>query len=329
MDLHKVSYQLHKELAQKLNLQSYRELPTLEVYVHSKGLRIAPWLDREGSAVLMDRNTAQVTPFEFTNKVYQAAEALGTRILYDRACGLDRDEDGRVTGVVLEKAGRLAAKQVVIALGPWSGVAVEDWLDLPLPMEGLRSTSLILSKLSPLLEPAQAYACFCEEDENACHLELYPRPNGDLYVCGCGGSDHVFGDRLRSDGECGRAEKVAADEGRAEKALASLRALSSMTDNLPADHVTTQACMRPVTPDGWPVMGEIPGVGNAFISAGHNCWGILWAPACGLAMADLLVTGQTSLFNMQPFTPERYLVPGQPLRHRGKKMGVEPKGEQW
>ena len=30
-----------------------------------------------------------------------------------------------------------------------------------------------------------------------CQLELYPRSNGDLYVCGCGGSDTVSGNRLR------------------------------------------------------------------------------------------------------------------------------------
>jgi fructoselysine-6-P-deglycase FrlB-like protein len=32
---------------------------------------------------------------------------------------------------------------------------------------------------------------FCDEDENACHLEIYPRNNGEIYVCGCGGSDII------------------------------------------------------------------------------------------------------------------------------------------
>lgn len=36
-------------------------------------------------------------------------------------------------------------------------------------------------------------------------------------------------------------------------------------------------CMRPCPPDGLPIMGAIPGTANAFIAAGHNCWGILGA----------------------------------------------------
>lgn len=34
-------------------------------------------------------------------------------------------------------------------------------------------------------------ALFCAEDDNGCHLEVYPRNNGDVYVCGCGGSEIV------------------------------------------------------------------------------------------------------------------------------------------
>ncbi len=40
-----------------------------------------------------------------------------------------------------------------------------------------------------------------------------------------------------------------------------------------------QACMRPCTADGLPMIGQVPGVPHAFIATGHNCWGILWGPA--------------------------------------------------
>lgn len=54
----------------------------------------------------------------------------------------------------------------------------------------------------------EPYALFCSEDSNGCHLEVYPRPNGDVYLCGLGGSDHVKGDRLREKGDCGAPEKI-------------------------------------------------------------------------------------------------------------------------
>ena len=85
-------------------------------------------------------------------------------------------------------------------------MVVEDWFGLPLPLDGVKSTSLVYKEVHEVV--AEPYACFCEEDKNDCHLELYPRPNGELYVCGCGGSDYVRGDRLRAGGDCARAEQV-------------------------------------------------------------------------------------------------------------------------
>jgi glycine/D-amino acid oxidase-like deaminating enzyme len=84
--------------------------------------------------------------------------------------------------------------------------------------------------------------------------------------------------------------------------------------------------MRPCAPDALPVMGEVPGVDGAFISAGHNCWGILWAPASGLAMAELLMTGVSTTIDLTPFNPARFM---QRDSKRGKKMGAVNVGEQW
>lgn len=47
---------------------------------------------------------------------------------------------------------------------------------------------------------------------------------------------------------------------------------------------------------------------GVYISAGHNCWGILWAPVCGLAMAELVMHGHSSIIDLDPFTPSRYLT---------------------
>ena len=33
-----------------------------------------------------------------------------------------------------------------------------------------------------------------------------------------------------------------------------------------------QACFRPLTPDGLPVIGAIPGSPGAFVASGHSCW---------------------------------------------------------
>lgn len=53
---------------------------------------------------------------------------------------------------------------------------MEDWFGLPLPMDGVKSTSLVFTDLKEIKE--EPFACFCAQDNNGCHLELYPRPNG-------------------------------------------------------------------------------------------------------------------------------------------------------
>ena len=87
-----------------------------------------------------------------------------------------------------------------------------------------------------------------------------------------------------------------------------------------------QACMRPCPPDAMPIMGEVPGAEGLYIAAGHNCWGILWAPITGLAMAELMVDGQSSV-NLAPFTLQRFMARAK--GGRGRKNVNEAVGEQW
>lgn len=91
-------------------------------------------------------------------------------------------------------------------MGPWTGALVEDWFGIPCPMEGIKSTSMLYKSVPAVC--VDPFAVFCDEDTNGCHLEIYPRPNGDVYVCGCGGSDHVRPERLRSGGDCSAPELI-------------------------------------------------------------------------------------------------------------------------
>lgn len=73
-------------------------------------------------------------------------------------------------------------------------------------------------------------------------------------------------------------------------------------------------------------MGKVNGIEGAFISCGHNCWGILWAPVSGKAMAELIVLGQSECVNLAPFNPNRFMEKG---ASRGRKRGLMEVGEQW
>lgn len=91
----------------------------------------------------------------------------------------------------------LTLEQVIIAMGPWSCLA-EDWFDNPIPMEGVKSTSVTFKpeKMHESLQ-RQPAALFCSEDEFGCNLEVYPRPDGEIYICGMGGSDYLDNDCIK------------------------------------------------------------------------------------------------------------------------------------
>ncbi len=77
--------------------------------------------------------------------------------------------------------------------------------------------------------------------------------------------------------------------------------------------VARQACYRPVTRDGLPLIGFVPGVAGAYIATGHSVWGILNAPATGEAMAELVIDGAARTVDLSPFDPAR-LPPLDPAR---------------
>ena len=63
--------------------------------------------------------------------------------------------------------------------------------------------------------------------------------------------------------------------------------------------------MRPMTPDGLPVIGWAPGYRNIAVASGHAMLGVTLAPATGEAVADLLTTGELPEL-ARPFDPARF-----------------------
>jgi FAD dependent oxidoreductase len=99
-------------------------------------------------------------------------------------------------------------------------------------------------------------------------VEVYPRPDGTIYLCGIGGSDYIAKEALKDGAfltDC---------EANAKRVQAAKEAFGAMSATYAATGVLdrTQACMRPCPPDALPFMGAVPGCDGAYINAGHNCW---------------------------------------------------------
>lgn len=63
--------------------------------------------------------------------------------------------------------------------------------------------------------------------------------------------------------------------------------------------------VRPMTPDGLPVIGWIPGYQNLAVASGHAMLGLTLAPATGEAIAELLTSGHLPEA-ATPFDPARF-----------------------
>ncbi len=63
--------------------------------------------------------------------------------------------------------------------------------------------------------------------------------------------------------------------------------------------------MRPLAPDGLPVMGPIPGRPNVFVATGHGMLGVTTALTTARLMADLIVRGSASV-NLSALDPGRF-----------------------
>ena len=154
-------------------------------------------------------------------------------------------------------------------------------------------------------------------------VEVYPRPDGTIYICGVGGSDYISKDQLKQGAFRETCEANPARTEAAQQAFVSMSSLYEKEGQLDR----SQACMRPCPPDALPYMGQIPLYEGAYINAGHNCWGICWAPACGQVMAELILEGGAESIDLSPFDPARFA----PARRggRGRKRQGTNVGEQW
>ena len=338
MGLHHLAFDMYEDLAAELGCQTYRKLPVLSVSPgrdnraskaarDALGEKMPGWLDGNmGRIGLMGEgdDTAQITPKEFVEKMI---EKSGVDIVLGECVGVETTDEMQVTGVKYVDRGSkeeciLSTEAVVISAGPWSCTA-EDWFDnaVELPMEGVKSTSIVWKPRDG--RKTDATALFCGEDHRfSTHLEVYPRPDDSIYICGIGGSDYITKEELKTGAY---REECNAKEDRVEAASNAFQEMSAAYRK-EGELDRVQACMRPCPPDALPYMGKLPGYVGAYINAGHNCWGIAWAPACGKAMAELILDGQSSSIDLRPFDPTRFTTK---VSGRGRKRRGQSVGEQW
>lgn len=332
------SFALHAQLADTLGHDrvGYRRVKTHSVQLSAAGSGkrsggkphlsqlLPPWVDPlsvTSSSIIGDEHTtAQVNPEAFTKMLLnEVVHAGGVVKEQTEILGIDANNpDGSVSSVRIKdiQSGEekiLGADVVVLALGAWSSLLPGLLPQGNVPsISGLKVHSIVLqddvktsadalflafrpssstSKASKLVEP-----------------EVYPRPDDTVYICGVS-SEEV-------------PPSYASEIKPRQEAIETLKEVAMAVNggllNRPA--LKEQACFLPCTADGMPVIGPLHQVPGLYIATGHSCWGILNAPATGLAMSELILDGASRTVDISAFDPARFsfVLPGGKLRHRSR-----------
>jgi len=166
-----------------------------------------------------------------------------------------------------------------------------EWLRLP-AVFGQQSPSLVYDTGKDV--PAEPlFLDYREEGGNAVTVEVFPRADGSTHVT-------AFSDQAPLPLD---PADVRPDPDAIEKLQALCERLSPA---FRAERIIArQACFRPVTRDGLPLIGKVLRSEGAYVATGHNVWGILNAPATGEAMAELIADGVATTIDLAPFDPGR------------------------
>ncbi|OWM82146.1 hypothetical protein CDL15_Pgr001720 [Punica granatum] len=315
-NLARASFELHRSLAAELNgpeSYGYRALTTLGLTVTEPRERSDPvtpsgskvsglpeWVDGPAKGIRVigsDQTTAQVHPQLFTRTLLsKAVNDYGLEVVIGKVQQVDT-VGGRVQAVVLEGGQAMEADSVVLALGPWSGKF--GLVSSLFGVYGLKAHSIVLEPKQPDAITAHAlFLSFIPRDGGLpMDPEVYPRPTGEVYICGMSSREEVPDDpeQIRGKPESIKVLKEVA------------RAVSTQLDEGEARVRAEQACFLPCTDDGIPVIGELPDVKGCYVATGHSCWGILNGPATGAAMAELVLDGRAGIVDLTRFSPSRFV----------------------
>jgi glycine oxidase len=237
--------------------------------------RVEPRISEETLGATLVEGSAGVEPYRLVLALTRAAEGLGVTVRHGRATGLRRD-GARVTGVVLERE-VIACSTVVLALGPWSR-EVSDWIGVRIDVRPLKGQILRLQAPGPPVECSVGWG----------HNYATTKTDGLLWA---GTTEEEAG-----------FDEESTTAARDEIGAALVRMLPAMAD---AQVAQQTACLRPVASDGLLVLGRVSGFEDVYVATGGARKGILYGPAMGQAIADLVVRRDTRIA-LGAFAPDRF-----------------------
>ena len=168
---------------------------------------------------------------------------------------------------------------VVLAMGPWTGDA-SSWCRFNIPVSPLKGQVLRLQHSGPPIKTSLHWS----------GSNVATKPDG-LTWAGTTEEDVGFNEEVTTEAR----EKIMGD---------LLKMAPSLSDS---QLVRQTACLRPISADGLPIVGKVPGWSNLFISTGAGREGFWWSDSMSYGLVDLMLKGQTEVPGLEFLDPGRFL----------------------
>jgi glycine oxidase len=266
--------QFHPETIMRLEIAltdaEYAALkPSYELYRDTEGFS-AEWLDREmalkiepglhpeiAGALLLHGND-MVDSYHYTLALSEAAMKLGAVQMRGTVTGVGTATD-RVIDVDIDHR-KMSCGAVVFATGPWAA-DISGWLGVRIPVEPVKG------ELLQIAPPGRRLPYHITRGP----MGLYSLANGDIML---GGTQEHAGFDI-------------------EPSASGYRHIMHGTARLfpgvmRSTVVKRLAALRPVTTDGLPIIGRLPGWQNAYVATGGGPKGVLLSAAMGGVIADMI-----------------------------------------
>ena len=248
--------------------------------VHEK----EPALSHRMNYGLFFADNRQVEPDSLTRGLVKRCSELGVEIHEHTRAETFRRTGNEVSGVVTGGGAHVDGDVLVVAAGVWSG-PLSMQLGVPMPIRPGKGYSIDYSPA-----PIQLRTSLTLEDARVAVTPL----NGLVRLAGTmefGGFDESV-NAVRVD-----AIRRAAAE-----------AFTNWGD--PSGEKTPWAGLRPMTPDGLPIIGKLGALRNAYIASGHGMLGLTLAPAT----AEIV----TEMVTQEPHADGRHRDLPAPLPHASR-----------
>ncbi len=231
-----------------------------------------PWLGPTAGALWSERDGA-LDPAQLVHALLTDARHHGAEVVSDQVTAVEQT-GGRISGVS-GKAGRYAAHDVVVAAGAWSGQIAG--LPRTIPVQPVRG------QMAALPWPAGIGRAIVY------HKDCYLLARGHEAILGSTMEYVGFRPEVTPDGIA----RIFA----ATMALCPGLVRSKLR--------RTWAGLRPVTPDGLPIIGPEPRLPGLWYATGHGRNGILMAGITGVLVRQLL-DGKKPLSDLRVLSPSRF-----------------------